>query len=116
LTEVTQACEEQSMGTTGPAQNLTCQVTCPDGYTVISGGFNCLYTGSSGSDPGDSTCDADLYVKESRPLPLGSGWVATWRNIGTTPISAEVVTYAYCAIIEGCSVSNPVACEPPDPP
>ena len=90
LTEVTQTCE--NLGLAGPGQNLTCQVTCPDGYTVISGGFDCSLTGASGVAPDDPACNADIFLKESRPLLLGSGWVATWRNIGLTTISAEVVS------------------------
>jgi hypothetical protein len=102
LSEVTQTCTNPSLAGSGTI--LTCEVTCPEGYVLLSGGFEC------------STCDAELFIKNSKPLPSGSGWVATWRNLGTTPIAVEVITYAYCAVIDGCSVANPDACGPPDPP
>jgi hypothetical protein len=56
-----------------------------------------------------------LFIQQSKPQAVGAGWTATWRNMGSVDISAEVITYAYCAIIEGCTV-NPITCEPPDPP
>jgi hypothetical protein len=112
LTEITQICTDQSLAGSGGL--LTCQVSCPAGYVVMTGGFECSLTGSSGGAPTEADCDAELFVKQSRPLSLGSGWVATWRNIGTPSISAEVVTYAYCAVIEGCTPANP--CTPPPPP
>jgi hypothetical protein len=102
LSEVTQTCTNPSLAGSGTI--LTCEATCPEGYVLMSGGFEC------------STCDAELFIKNSKPLPSGSGWVATWRNLGITPISVEVITYAYCAVIDGCSVANPIACGPPDPP
>jgi hypothetical protein len=114
LTEVSQTWTDQTLAGSGGL--LTCQVSCPAGYVVMSGGFECSLTGSSGAPPTDANCNSELHVKQSRPLSLGSGWVATWRNIGTGSISAEVITHAYCAIIDGCSPANPGACEPPDPP
>jgi hypothetical protein len=114
LSEVLHTCTNLALA--GSSATLTCQVSCPAGYVLISGGFECSFTGSSGVTPTDATCDSELYVKQSRPLSLGSGWVATWRNAGVSAISAEVITYAYCAVIDGCSVANPDACAPPDPP
>ena len=114
LTEITQVCTDQNLSNSGGL--LTCQVSCPAGYVVMTGGFECALTGSPGGDPTDPNCDAELLVKQSRPLSLGSGWVATWRNIGATSISAEVITYAYCAVIDGCSPANLSACTPPPPP
>jgi hypothetical protein len=114
LTERSQVCTDQNLA--GSGATLTCEVSCLPGYVVMSGGFECSFTGSSGAPPTDATCDSELYVKQSRPLSLGGGWVATWRNAGVSAISAEVITYAYCAVIDGCSVANPDACGPPDPP
>jgi len=114
LTEFTQICTDQILAGSGGL--LNCQVSCPAGYVVMTGGFECSFTGNSGGAPTDADCDAELLVKQSRPLSLGSGWVATWRNIGTTSISAEVITYAYCAVIDGCSPANLAACTPPPPP
>jgi hypothetical protein len=100
----------------GSGGTLSCSVDCPEGYTVLSGGYECSLVGTSGAAPTDATCNTDIYVKQSRPQALGAGWTATWRNASSGAISAEVITYAYCAIVEGCSVSNPIACGPPDPP
>ena len=114
LTEFTQICTDQNLAGSGGL--LTCQVSCPAGYVVMTGGFECSLTGGSGGAPTDPNCASELLVKQSRPLSLGSGWVATWRNIGSTSISAEVITYAYCAVIDGCSPANLAACTLPPPP
>jgi hypothetical protein len=114
LTEVSQTCTD--LNVSGSGGTLTCQVNCPAGYVVMTGGFECLNTGTAGATPTDTACDSTIYIKNSKPLASGAGWEAMWRNPGGSSISVEVETFAYCAIIQGCSPANLAVCAPPEPP
>ena len=59
-------------------------VSCPAGKTVTSGGWTQKF----------GAFDADLLIRESRPVP-GTGWRVTARNLTSTPWTLRV--YAICS-------------------